>query len=243
MSTLLLRISAPLQSWGYESKFETRRTSREPTKSGVIGLLASALGRSRDESVQDLNELYFGVRVDHEGELIRDYHTAYRHSKHKTKCRTYVTHRYYLSDAVFLVGLESDNEELLQKLNNAVLSPAFPLFLGRRSCPPTLPLSLGIRECSLLEALQSEPWLISQYMQKKLKNRSEFKLRIITDSDPKDSRAVRQKDVAVSFDPRKRQYGYRPIVEHTPITMVNKNYEFPEYNTEHDVMAELTGGD
>lgn len=238
MSTLLLRISAPLQAWGYESKFETRRTSREPTKSGVIGLLASALGRSRDESVQDLNELSFGVRVDHEGELLHDYHTV-----KLNESKTYVTHRYYLSDAVFLVGLESDKEELLQKLNNAVLSPAFPLFLGRRSCPPTLPLSLGIRECSLLEALQSEPWLISQYMQKKLKNRSEFKLRIITDSDPKDSRAVRQKDVAVSFDPRKRQYGYRPIVEHTPITMVNKNYEFPEYNTEHDVMAELTGGD
>lgn len=238
MSTLLLRMSAPLQAWGYESKFETRRTSREPTKSGVIGLLASALGRSRDESVQDLNELSFGVRVDHEGELLHDYHTV-----KLNESKTYVTHRYYLSDAVFLVGLESDNEELLQKLNNAVLSPAFPLFLGRRSCPPTLPLSLGIRECSLLEALQSEPWLISQYMQKKLKNRSEFKLRIITDSDPKDSRAVRQKDVAVSFDPRKRQYGYRPIVEHTPITMVNKNYEFPEYNTEHDVMAELTGGE
>lgn len=238
MSTLLLRMSAPLQAWGYESKFETRRTSREPTKSGVIGLLASALGRSRDESVQDLNELSFGVRVDHEGELLHDYHTV-----KLNESKTYVTRRYYLSDAVFLVGLESDNEELLQKLNNAVLSPAFPLFLGRRSCPPTLPLSLGIRECSLLEALQSEPWLISQYMQKKLKNRSNFKLRIITDSDPKDSRAVRQKDVAVSFDPRKRQYGYRPIVEHTPITMVNKNYEFPEYNTEHDVMAELTGGD
>ncbi len=199
MSTLLLRMSAPLQAWGYESKFETRRTSREPTKSGVIGLLASALGRSRDESVQDLNELSFGVRVDHEGELLHDYHTD-----KLNESKTYVTHRYYLSDAVFLVGLESDNEELLQKLNNAVLSPAFPLFLGRRSCPPTLPLSLGIRECSLLEALQSEPWLISQYMQKKLKNRSEFKLRIITDSDPKDSRAVRQKDVAVSFDPRKR---------------------------------------
>lgn len=238
MSTLLLRISAPLQAWGYESKFETRRTSREPTKSGVIGLLASALGRSRDESVQDLNEISFGVRVDHEGELLHDYHTV-----KLNESKTYVTHRYYLSDAVFLVGLESDKEELLQKLNNAVLNPAFPLFLGRRSCPPTLPLSLGIRECSLLEALQSEPWLISQYMKKKLKNRSEFKLRIITDSDPKDSRAVRQKDVAVSFDPRKRQYGYRPIVEHTPITMVNKNYEFPEYNTEHDVMAELTGGD
>lgn len=238
MSTLLLRMSAPLQAWGYESKFETRRTSREPTKSGVVGLLASALGRSRDESVEDLCKLHFGVRVDHEGELLHDYHTV-----RLNESKTYVTHRYYLSDAVFLVGLESDDEKWLQELNNAVLNPVFPLFLGRRSCPPTLPLSLGIRSCGLLEALQSEPWLISRYMQKKMKKDSDVKLRIITDADPKDTRAVRQKDSPVSFDPRKRQYGYRPVIEHTPIRMSVQKSEFSEYSTEHDAMAELTGGE
>ena len=40
MATLLLRLAAPLQSWGSDSKFETRKTDREPTKSGVVGLLA-----------------------------------------------------------------------------------------------------------------------------------------------------------------------------------------------------------
>ena len=45
MATLLLRLAAPLQAWGADSKFETRKTGREPTKSGVIGLLAAALGR------------------------------------------------------------------------------------------------------------------------------------------------------------------------------------------------------
>lgn len=44
MATLLLRLAAPLQAWGADSKFETRKTAREPTKSGVIGLLAAALG-------------------------------------------------------------------------------------------------------------------------------------------------------------------------------------------------------
>lgn len=44
MATLLLRLAAPLQAWGADSKFETRKTGREPTKSGVIGLLAAALG-------------------------------------------------------------------------------------------------------------------------------------------------------------------------------------------------------
>ena len=48
MATLLLRLAAPLQSWGADSKFEVRKTNREPTKSGVLGLLAAALGYRRE---------------------------------------------------------------------------------------------------------------------------------------------------------------------------------------------------
>lgn len=78
MATLLLRLAAPLQSWGADSKFEIRKTNREPTKSGVIGLLAAALGLARDDdqALQRLNGLRFAVRVDQEGQLLRDYHTA-----------------------------------------------------------------------------------------------------------------------------------------------------------------------
>ena len=76
MSTLLLRLAAPIQSWGNDSRFEVRRTGKEPTKSGVIGLLAAALGRSRADSLDDLCSLRFGVRVDQEGQLLRDFHTA-----------------------------------------------------------------------------------------------------------------------------------------------------------------------
>lgn len=49
MATLLLRLAAPMQSWGMDSKFETRKTGREPTKSGVVGLLAAACGIGREE--------------------------------------------------------------------------------------------------------------------------------------------------------------------------------------------------
>lgn len=141
MSTLLLRLAGPLQAWGYDSKFETRRTGREPSKSGVIGLLAAALGRKRDESIEDLRELRFGVRVDREGQLLHDYHTVQMKSG-----KTYVTHRYYLADATFLVGIESENKAWLEEIQHALLHPAFPLFLGRRSCVPSLPIALGIRE-------------------------------------------------------------------------------------------------
>ena len=77
MSTLLLRLAAPLQAWGINSKFDIRKTEREPSKSGVIGLLAAALGRRRDESLDDLIALKFGVRCDKEGKLLRDYQTTF----------------------------------------------------------------------------------------------------------------------------------------------------------------------
>ena len=100
MATLLLRLAAPLQAWGADSKFETRKTGREPTKSGVIGLLAAALGLRRDEreALLRLTGLRFGVRVEREGQLLVDYHTA----KTQDEKTSYVTYRHYLQDAVFL---------------------------------------------------------------------------------------------------------------------------------------------
>ena len=129
MSTLLLRLAAPLQAWGAGAKFDQRETQRLPTKSGVVGLLAAALGRRRWESIEDLEALKMGVRADQAGEMLRDYHTA------KREQHTYITQRYYIADAVFVVGLEGE-EGLLSRLAEAVENPAFPLFLGRRSCPP-----------------------------------------------------------------------------------------------------------
>ena len=37
MATLILRLAAPLQSWGADSKFEVRKTNREPTALLSIG--------------------------------------------------------------------------------------------------------------------------------------------------------------------------------------------------------------
>jgi CRISPR system Cascade subunit CasD len=230
MSTLLLRLAGPLQAWGYDSKFETRRTGREPSKSGVIGLLAAALGRKRDDSLDDLIQLRFGVRVDKEGELLHDYHTV------QTKNgNTYVTHRYYLSDATFLVGLESDDNEWLETLQQAILHPAFPLFLGRRSCVPVLPIVVGIRQSGLIEALREEPWQLTSWMQKKEKKKKHDMLRLIMDASPDDRAAVAQKDLPVTFHPDNRRYTYRPVKEQPPVIIA----DFLPENTTHDAMSEL----
>lgn len=222
MSTLLLRFAGPLQAWGADSRFDVRRTNREPTKSGVIGLIASALGLRRDAPLDELNRLYFGVRVDREGVLLRDLHTV-----RKDKNTSYMTTRYYLSDAVFLIGLHSDDEALMQRLEHAVRNPAHPLFLGRRSCPPEGRVCLGLRQMPLEEALKSEPSLVPP---KPFTSGEPQRARIVLD-DPHGT--ARLNDLPVSFSPYNRQYAYRAARE-----MWNT---FPA-NDAHDPMLEL-GGD
>ena len=46
---LLLWLEAPLQAWGFDSKFGRRETLAFPTKSGVLGLLCCALGYSGEQ--------------------------------------------------------------------------------------------------------------------------------------------------------------------------------------------------
>ena len=159
MATLLLRLSGPLQSWGADSKFEVRSTRLAPTKSGVIGMIASALGRRREEPIDDLASLRFGVRSDQMGKVISDYHTAHHPTDAK---RAYITNRQYLEDSCFVVGLSGDMETL-QRLERALLSPYFPLYLGRRSCPPTGKLVIGIVDDDLHNALENVPWQASEW--------------------------------------------------------------------------------
>ena len=251
MATLLLRLAAPLQSWGMDSKFEVRKTNREPTKSGVIGILAAALGiaRNDDQALQRLNALRFAVRVDQEGQLLVDFHTANNPDPAQVRAarklgRTtdgpYVTNRYYLSDAVFLVGLESGDEAMLQQLQQALAHPVYPLFLGRRSCPPTQPFCLGIRPTGLLETLQKEPSLVPDWRRNWL-----IKARIVTDALPAESVAdgisaksavVPRRDLPVSFSPLHRQFGFRAVQE-LQIELGSKID--PPSETDHDPFAEL----
>lgn len=223
MPTLLLRLAAPLQSWGGSSKFETRTTEKMPTKSGVAGMLAAALGMGRDADLSRLNALKFGVRADREGEDITDFHTARSlknpYIKNSDIKDPYVTYRHYLSDAVFLAGIEGD-EEFLKALEFALKNPVFPLFLGRRSCPPTLPIVIGIRETPLENALREEPPICG-------KNDKIARVRIETD----DTGAGTVQDAPISFDPRRRIYGYRKIKEFF--------VEFGKNETDHDAMSEL----
>ena len=224
MSTLLLRLAAPLQAWGTDSKFEVRRTNREPSKSGVIGLLAAALGLRRDADLSKLTALRFGVRVDRNGEVIKDFHMA------KAEKTSYLTYRYYLSDAIFLVGLESEDRSFLEQIERALRKPCFPLFLGRRSCPPTLPLVLGIREDALETALRGE-----ENQNKDLKSIRQSHRYIRLDCDEGEQEGAVVQDLPISFNPMKREFGYRRAEE----IWLRDDANTEESAEEHDAMAEL----
>lgn len=226
MATLLLRLAGPMQSWGVDSKVDVRGTSAHPSKSGVIGMIAAAMGRSRDDPLDDLKSLSFGIRIDQPGTLMRDYHTV-----HGSKS-AYVTERYYMEDAVFLVGLEG-NDGLLNSVDEALRHPYYPLFLGRRSCPVTGKVSLGIKDVSLSEALNKEPWMASSWYAHKHPN---AELEITMDSDGSDGYMVR--DEPISFSQKRRLYGFRKVMT-SGISANFNNSLYVEKATEHNAIKEL----
>jgi CRISPR system Cascade subunit CasD len=219
--TLLLRLAGPMQSWGLDSRFDQRDTGREPSKSGVLGLVCAALGKPRDDqagpwpSLAQLASLRMGVRVLREGALRVDFQTAgggvfpRRKSYGVWKASgspgaTVVSPRHYLADADFLVALEGPLPPLRQ-IEKALNNPVWPLSLGRKSYVPTLPVTFPpnqqenpvVRESGLVEALKSfvDP-------------RSRGRHRLVLEASL-ESTAERRQDVPLSF--RDRAFAVRGV--------------------------------
>jgi len=161
--TLLLRLEGPMQSWGYRSRFDYRDTALEPTRSGVIGLICAAMGIARGEDITRFDAIRIGVRVDREGRVERDYHTALDVIKaDRSGTDTVVSYRNYLADAIFTVGLESEDLNLLNSIEAKLRSPQWPLYLGRMSfCLSGHPLFASrpaVVQATLMDALEGAAW-------------------------------------------------------------------------------------
>jgi len=228
MTTLLIRLAGPMQAWGAASRFARRDTRQEPTKSGVIGLLAAAQGRRRSDPIEDLAQLSFGVRVDQPGRLLRDFQVAVRPTDGQSMPLSY---RYYLADAVFLAAVTGP-QGVIDGLADALLRPTFPLYLGRRSCPPSRPLYIDTVDLSVSDALSDAPWEASQWYRRR--QPKTLSLRAVLDA-AESAGGDLVRDHPVSFDPERRLYGWRSVVEQwVPI-------DNPAGTGGHDVMAALGG--
>jgi CRISPR system Cascade subunit CasD len=156
---LLLRLEGPLQAWG-DVAMDPRRPTRDfPSRSGLAGLIANALGwqhvdGERITALQD--ELSYAVREDRAPKRITDYQTADLGRIGKSGWTrwgieerggsaaegTQLLWKQYLADASFLVALTlGDRTSVsLDDVEDALRHPSRPLFLGRKGCPPALPL-------------------------------------------------------------------------------------------------------
>jgi len=203
MPTLLLRLVGPMQSWGTTSRFDQRDTGKEPSKSGVIGLLAAALGIDRGNwaDLKPLAELTFGVRHDRPGVPKRDYQTAgcaatdtiIKADRTQAKDGV-VSDRFYLADASFLVGVESSDRALLARCDAHLRNPVWPLALGRKSYVPSEPVWLenGLQDSPLRTVLAQWPWISSP---RKWEERPEM---LLVSFDSRDGSGVLRMDQPLS---------------------------------------------
>lgn len=186
MRVLILRLEAPLMSFGTVAVDNWRPSGPFPALSAVTGLLGAALGykRHQTQALQRLQErLRIASRIDRRGEPLTDYQTVDLGqpwmdgsekgvgwtTSHQVEARgkgqanrgTHIRHRQYWADAVatLAVTLEPAEERPgLGEIAEALRRPCHPLFLGRKGCPPAEPILREEQEAaSLQEALAAVP--------------------------------------------------------------------------------------
>lgn len=221
MPTLLIRLAGPLQSWGSSSRFSTRGTDPAPTKSGVIGLIAAALGIPRDGSLERFAGLSFGSRADAPGTLLDDFQTAI--GLEDPQRRMPLLHKHYLADAVFVVGIESADLDELEAYRQALRAPHYPLYLGRRSCPPDGPLRTWLSDHGLEESLRELPWQGSEVVARRVKRRGGgdgVQLGLVLEGPGEaDAFSETVNDEPVSFNPEHRRYMGRSVHRPLPVRL------------------------
>ncbi len=188
-SFLLITLAAPIASFGFEAGHERRGSRERPGKGALTGLLGAALGIRRDDSQQQsalATTIDTAVRVDSPGHAFQDFHTAQsigskRNFHPRTRAEalahgernTILTYRDYRADGLYTAAYErlKDCPWSLEKMADALRKPFFTLYLGRKSCPLSLPLHPRIIEAeTILAALEHNASLDDKDKQTVLSN-------------------------------------------------------------------------
>lgn len=163
MKYIKLTLSGVLQYYADNNAIALRTTynsSIVPTKSAVIGLIASALGlpRKSEQSTDLYNTLTAKYKVISGGQLFEDFQTikplksqSYYMNKFYNRNRfntvdggtrdgQLIKHVQYLQDCEFEVYVGCEDSDLLRKIFEAIKNPEYALYFGKRSCVPNKPI-------------------------------------------------------------------------------------------------------
>lgn len=215
MKTLVLRFDGPMQSWSVDSKFKTRSAGRWPSRSGIIGMLAAALGMERDADLSAFTSLKIVVRIDVPGIVLPDYHSIRRWDRSGGTSVSIgnalaVSNRYYFEDSIFTVFLQ-DEDDKIDKYAYAINHPVYSLFLGRKSCPTTPDLVYGVYEDIIENVIGSIE--VKKKPVASIRGKDDKYTPIII-RDAKDGEIGDIiKDVPIDYSIRNRQYSGRSVVE------------------------------
>ena len=172
---LVWTIAGPMGSFGDSARAERRRTTLMPPKSALAGMVAAALGieRGDDGAHEALNRYGFAVQSLSESAPLRDFHTVQSVPESVTgtatrgaaiakagrRIHTLVTIRDYRTDIALRAAMWTDSPRwTLAEIAQALRAPAFPLYIGRRSCPLASPTrALLVHARTPLEALVESP--------------------------------------------------------------------------------------
>ena len=161
MEFLVFRLYGAMASWGEIAVGSTRLSGSYPSKSAIAGLLGAALGirRDQDELHAHLCQEYLqAVKVLSHGSVLKDFHTVqspdsigkfdYRTRRDelthgRDRLGTLISSREYRTDAQSLVALKAlENANWSpEKIIEALKTPKFHLYLGRKACPLAAPLN------------------------------------------------------------------------------------------------------
>lgn len=164
MKVLILRLEAPLMSFGTVAVDNWRPSGPFPALPAVTGLLGAALGHKRHQTdaLQRLQErLRLASRIDRRGQALTDYQTVDLGqprmdgsdkgvgwtTRHQVEARgkgqsnrgTHIHRRQYWADAVATLAITlepAEEDPSVGQVAEALRRPCHPLFLGRKGCPP-----------------------------------------------------------------------------------------------------------
>ncbi len=211
---LALRLEGPIQSWGFDSQYNRRNTGLMPTRSAIAGMCCAALGLPRgSDKEQDFLASFGavrmtsiaiprnGVRKELPVRRLQDYHTVQntRRASGAINHDCVLTHRQYLTDAAFGVLLQGD-AILLREIAVALADPIWGIWLGRKTCVPSVPVLAGLKDNNedALRLLIGEDSLESFTRQEEVENFAEGR-----DSLP---------DTPVSFATERRLFSPRRVM-------------------------------